>query len=62
LVNALADDKVLQLVNCPLMVPDDDPRKGGIDVVGWAEAIVDIVEDLHRQESSKLGTMREDHR
>jgi mannosyl-3-phosphoglycerate phosphatase family protein len=59
--DALADGKVLQLVDRPVIVPDDDSGKGGVDVLGWAEAIVDNVEDLRRQESSRLGIMRDDH-
>jgi mannosyl-3-phosphoglycerate phosphatase family protein len=61
LVDAWADDKVLQLVTRRVILPGDDPAKGGIEVVGWAEAIVDIVENVRSQESSRLGTMREDH-
>jgi mannosyl-3-phosphoglycerate phosphatase len=61
LVDALADDRVLELVNRRVFVPDDDAENGGVDVVGWAETIVDIVEDLRRQESSRIRTMREDH-
>jgi mannosyl-3-phosphoglycerate phosphatase len=62
LVDALADDKVLQLVNCPVIVRGDHPGPGGVDVVGWAEAIVDTVEHLRRQQSSRPATMLEDHR
>jgi predicted mannosyl-3-phosphoglycerate phosphatase (HAD superfamily) len=61
LVDALADGRVLELVNRPVKVPDDDPENGGVDVVGWAETIVDIVDDLRRQESSRIEAMREDH-
>jgi mannosyl-3-phosphoglycerate phosphatase family protein len=60
LVDGLADDKVLQFVNRRVTVPDD-PANGGVDVVAWAEAIVDSVEGLRRQEWSRSGTMRDDH-
>jgi mannosyl-3-phosphoglycerate phosphatase family protein len=58
--DALADGRVLQLVDRRVIVPADDSGNGGVDVVGWAEAIVDNVEDLRRPES-RLGTMRDDH-
>jgi mannosyl-3-phosphoglycerate phosphatase len=44
LVDELADDEALQFVNRRVIVPDDDPAMGGVDMVGWAEAIVDTVE------------------
>ena len=62
LADPMADDKLLQFVNRRVIVCDDDPTKGGVDVVGWAEGIVAIVEELRRQESSRFPTMREDHR
>jgi hypothetical protein len=58
----MADDNLLPRVNRRVSVVDDGATKGGIDVVSWAESIVDIVEELRRQTSSKLATMRDDHR
>jgi mannosyl-3-phosphoglycerate phosphatase len=46
LVDGLADDRALQFVNRRVMVSDGDPATGGVDMVGWAEAIVDIVESV----------------
>ena len=60
-VDALAGDRVLDIVNRRVIVHDADQENGGVDVAGWAETIVDIVEDLRREESSRNGTVREDH-
>jgi mannosyl-3-phosphoglycerate phosphatase len=57
-----ADENLLPRVNRRVSVVDDHPANGGVDVVSWAEAIVDIVDELRRQESSSLATMRGDHR
>jgi len=46
LVDELADEKALQFVNRRVIVSDRDPARGGVDMVGWAEAIVDIVESV----------------
>jgi mannosyl-3-phosphoglycerate phosphatase len=46
LVDELADEKALHFVNRRVIVSDDDPAGGGADMVGWAEAIVDIVESV----------------
>jgi mannosyl-3-phosphoglycerate phosphatase len=46
LVDELADDKALQFVNHRVIVPDANPATGGVDMVGWAEAIVDSVENV----------------
>ena len=48
LADAAADDTFLDVADRRVMVADDNPVQGGIDVAGWAEAVVDIVEDLHR--------------
>jgi mannosyl-3-phosphoglycerate phosphatase len=49
LADATADDTFLDVADRLVMVSDDDAQ-GGVDVAGWAEAIVDIVEDLRRHE------------
>jgi mannosyl-3-phosphoglycerate phosphatase len=46
LADALADENVLQLVDRRVMVGEEDPARGGVDVAGWAGAIVDIVEEV----------------
>lgn len=61
LADPMADDKLLRLVNRRVVVCDD-PTRGRIDVVDWAEGIVDIVQELRCRESSRLPTMREDRR
>jgi mannosyl-3-phosphoglycerate phosphatase len=48
--DATANQHVLQFFNRRVVVSRDD-RKHGINVVGWAEAIVDVVERLRRQTS-----------
>lgn len=57
LADAMADANLLQLVDHSIIGHDDDTAKGAVDVVSWAEAIVDIVQEL-RQKSvlSPLGT------
>lgn len=40
------DDNLLGLVDHAIMAPDDDSDSGAIDVVDWAEAIVDAVRHL----------------
>jgi mannosyl-3-phosphoglycerate phosphatase family protein len=47
-------DALLGLVDYPVLVPEDDDN-GGIDVVDWAEAIVDAVRSLRRRRSSLAG-------
>ncbi|MEO8258446.1 MAG: hypothetical protein ABI868_13955 [Acidobacteriota bacterium] len=47
LADAAADDTFLDVADRRVMVSDDTRAQGGIDVAGWAEAIVDIVEELH---------------
>jgi mannosyl-3-phosphoglycerate phosphatase len=46
LADAMADDNLLQLVDRRVIVGDEDPARGGIDVAAWANAIVDIVEEV----------------
>jgi len=46
LADALADDNVLQLVDRRVIVGEEDPARGGVDVAGWARAIVEIVEEV----------------
>jgi mannosyl-3-phosphoglycerate phosphatase len=46
LADALADENVLQLVDRRVIVGDEDPARGGVDVAGWARAIVDIVGEV----------------
>jgi mannosyl-3-phosphoglycerate phosphatase len=50
LADAMADDTFLDVADRRVIVSDDDSAPGGVDVAGWAEAIVDIVEDLRRHE------------
>jgi mannosyl-3-phosphoglycerate synthase len=46
LADAMADENLLQLVDRRVIVGDEDPARGGVDVAGWARAIVDIVEEV----------------
>jgi mannosyl-3-phosphoglycerate phosphatase len=46
LADAMADDNVLQLVDRSVLVGDEDPARGGVDVAGWSRAIVDVVEEV----------------
>jgi mannosyl-3-phosphoglycerate phosphatase len=46
LADALADENVLQLVDRRVIVGDEDPARGGVDVAGWARAIVDLVGEV----------------
>jgi len=46
LADAMADDNLLQLVDRRVIVGDEDPARGGVDVAAWARAIVDIVEEV----------------
>lgn len=50
LADATADDTFLELADRRVIVCADEPAQGGVDVAGWAEAIVDTVEDLRRHE------------
>jgi mannosyl-3-phosphoglycerate phosphatase family protein len=52
LSDTAADDSFLDVADRRVMVSDDNPAKRAIDVVDWAEAIVDIVEDLHRHQTA----------
>jgi predicted mannosyl-3-phosphoglycerate phosphatase (HAD superfamily) len=49
LADEAANDSFLEVADRRVMVFDDNPAKRGIGVVDWAEAIVDIVEDVNRQ-------------
>ena len=62
IADPMADENLLPRVNRRVSVVDDHAAKGGADVVSWAEAIVDIVNELRRQTSSSLATMRGGHR
>jgi mannosyl-3-phosphoglycerate phosphatase len=53
LAGPMTDDVVLRLVNRRVVAFENDQAKGGVDCVGWAEAIVDIVEALRRQDPSR---------
>ena len=53
---------VLRLAGRHVVAFDNDTVKSGVDAASWAEAIVDIVETLRRQESSKPATAREAQR
>lgn len=58
LADAEAEGTFLSRVDHRVLVSDADPAQGGIDVAGWAEAIVDIVEDLrHRDIASHPARM-----
>ena len=46
-------DDILRLASRRVIAFDHDQTKGGVDAASWAEAIVDIVETLRRQETSK---------
>jgi mannosyl-3-phosphoglycerate phosphatase family protein len=46
LADAQADDNVLHLVDRRVIVGDERPECGGIDVAGWARAIVEAVEEV----------------
>jgi hypothetical protein len=50
LADAAADDTFLDVADHRVRVRDDSPTPDGIDVAGWARAIVEIVEDLHQRE------------
>jgi mannosyl-3-phosphoglycerate phosphatase family protein len=43
----------VRFVNRRVIAFEDDPSKGGVDCVGWAEAIVDSVQALRRQDLSR---------
>ena len=63
LADAAADDTFLDVADRRVMMSDDNPAQGGIDVAGWAETIVDIVEDLrHRHQTSAANTPAERYR
>jgi mannosyl-3-phosphoglycerate phosphatase len=53
LAGPAADDLVLRVVNRRVVAFEDRQAKGEVDCVGWAEAIVDSVQALRRQESSR---------
>jgi mannosyl-3-phosphoglycerate phosphatase len=53
---------VLRLAGRHVVAFDNDHVKSGVDAASWAEAIVDIVETLRRQETSKPSTAREAQR
>jgi mannosyl-3-phosphoglycerate phosphatase len=46
LADAMADENLLQLVDRRVIVGDEDPAHGGVDVAAWARAIVETVEEL----------------
>jgi mannosyl-3-phosphoglycerate phosphatase len=46
LADAFADDTLLRLVDHPIIVQDDPDVRGAVDLVGWAEAIAEIAQDL----------------
>ncbi len=57
-----ADDSLPPSLDRRVTVSHDDPATGRVNAVSWAEAIVDIAEERRRQDSSKLATVRGDHR
>jgi mannosyl-3-phosphoglycerate phosphatase len=50
----VTDDPLLRQVDRRVKMSHDDPAKGGVDAISWAEAIVDIANELRRQESEGL--------
>ena len=60
IADGMADEHLLPRVNRRMNVVDHRTAKGGVDVVGWAKAIVDFVEDLRHQEPAWLATARGD--
>jgi hypothetical protein len=55
LADVLADATVLRSVDRRVLVCDDDPDNCGVDIVGWAEAIVEEVEELRRPPADVAG-------
>ena len=58
----IADDTLPPALDRRVTVSHDDPARGGVNAVSWAETIVGIAEELRRHESSVLGTGRGHHR
>ena len=58
----IADDTLPPALDRRVTVSHNDPATGGVSAVSWAETIVGIAEDLRRHESSRLATVRGDHR
>ncbi len=58
----VAGDTLLRQVDRRMNMSHEDPAKGGADAVSWAEAIVDLANELRCQESPGLTTASGDHR
>lgn len=58
LVDGMGDETLLQLADYPVIVPDDDTERGATDVAGWAEMIVDAVQELRYNRTSPSGVTR----
>jgi mannosyl-3-phosphoglycerate phosphatase len=50
----MADDTLLPQLHRRVNLSHDVPPMGGFDAIKWAETIVDVAEELRRQESSRL--------
>lgn len=46
LADTLADHDLPRLVDYSVIVQDDDRVKGAVDIVGWAEAVAELVREL----------------
>jgi mannosyl-3-phosphoglycerate phosphatase len=62
LADAMADESILPLVDRRILVCDDGGVDGQVDVLAWAEAIVDSVEDLRREVSRGPRCDGDEHR
>jgi mannosyl-3-phosphoglycerate phosphatase len=48
LADATADENLLQLVDCPIVLQDSDPEPSAVDVAAWADAIVEGIQQVRR--------------
>jgi mannosyl-3-phosphoglycerate phosphatase len=51
LADAAADERLLSLMDRQVIVQDDEQVSGAVDVAEWAEAIVDLVDEVRIQQS-----------
>jgi len=54
LADEAADETLLQMVDCPIILQDGDADPSGVDVATWADAIVDGVEQLRRASAALM--------
>jgi mannosyl-3-phosphoglycerate phosphatase len=52
LAHALPEDSLLRLVDYPVVFPEEESNDVALDVVDWAEAVVDMVQEVRRKDGA----------